>query len=72
MAATPLVTLLCTGGSVASSVLTHEEIVDLVWTDDLSPLLPKRLPALSLPALQTERGLGAGLSDSLFPMGACG
>jgi hypothetical protein len=52
MAAMLLVTLLCTGGSVAYSVLTHEEIVDLVWTDDLRPLLLKRFPTLTEDQLQ--------------------
>ncbi len=31
----------------AYSVLTHEEIVDLVWTDELRPLLLQRFPALT-------------------------
>jgi hypothetical protein len=30
---------------VAYSVLTHEEIVDLAWKDNLQPLLKKRFPA---------------------------
>jgi hypothetical protein len=47
VAAAFLVMLLCTGGSYAYSVLTHEEIVDLVWTDELRPLLIQRFPALS-------------------------
>jgi hypothetical protein len=42
-----LVALLCASGSVAYSVLTHEEIVDLVWTDELRPLLLQRFPALT-------------------------
>src|SRR6202167_930582 len=29
----------------AYSVLTHEEVVDLVWKDNLIPLLKKRFPA---------------------------
>jgi hypothetical protein len=29
----------------AYSVLTHEQVVDLVWTDDIQPLLKKRFPA---------------------------
>jgi hypothetical protein len=32
-----LVVLICSGGSSAYSVLTHEEIVDLLWTDETSP-----------------------------------
>ncbi len=31
----------------AYSVLTHEEIVDLLWTDEIRPLLLKRYPGLS-------------------------
>ena len=31
--------------SVAYSVLTHEEVVDLVWKDDIQALLLKRFPA---------------------------
>ncbi len=31
----------------AYSVLTHEEIVDLVWKDDIRPLLLSRFPALT-------------------------
>src|ERR1700726_2849909 len=39
--------LLCANGSFAYSVLTHEEIIDLVWTDELRPLLLSRFPALT-------------------------
>jgi hypothetical protein len=42
-----LLTLLCTDGSLAYSVLTQEEIVDLVWADELRPLLLKRFPGLT-------------------------
>jgi hypothetical protein len=42
-----LVVLMCGGGAFAYSVLTHEEIVDLVWTDEIRPLLLKRFPALT-------------------------
>ena len=42
-----LVMLMCSGGSRAYSVLTHEEIVDLLWTDAIRPLLLKRFPGLS-------------------------
>jgi len=37
----------CGGGASAYSVLTHEEIVDLLWTDTLRPLLLSRYPDLS-------------------------
>jgi len=39
--------LICCGGSSAYSVLTHEEIVDLVWADQIRPLLLKRYPGLT-------------------------
>ncbi len=39
--------LICSGGSYAYSVLTHEEIVDLLWTDEIQPLLLQRYPGLS-------------------------
>ena len=42
-----LVVLMCSGTSPAYSVLTHEEIVDLLWTDEIRPLLLKRYPGLS-------------------------
>src|ERR1700737_3261794 len=42
-----LVMLLCAHGSFAYSVLTHEEIIDLVWTDNIRPLLLHRFPALT-------------------------
>src|ERR1700730_42930 len=42
-----LLMLLCASSSFAYSVLTHEEIIDLVWTDEIRPLLLKRFPALT-------------------------
>jgi len=47
VAATLLVVLLCNGGLFAYSVLTHEEIVDLAWTDQIRPLLLQKYPGLS-------------------------
>jgi hypothetical protein len=41
------VSLMCSGGSFAYSVLTHEEIVDLLWKDEIQPLLLKRYPLLT-------------------------
>jgi hypothetical protein len=41
-----LVVLMCSGGLSAYSVLTHEEIVDLLWTDKIQPLLLARYPGL--------------------------
>jgi len=42
-----LILLAIAGPQVCSaySVLTHEEVVDLLWTDDIQPLLVKRFPA---------------------------
>jgi hypothetical protein len=41
------VLLMCSGGSFAYSVLTHDEIVDLLWKNEIRPLLLKRFPALT-------------------------
>jgi len=43
---TLLVILICSTGSIAYSVLTHEEIVDLLWRDEILPLLLIRYPGL--------------------------
>jgi hypothetical protein len=48
----PLITvlmtvLLCGGRASAYSVLTHEEIVDLAWADQIRPLLLARFPGLT-------------------------
>jgi hypothetical protein len=42
-----LVMLTCSGGLFAYSVLTHEEIVDLMWTEEIRPLLLQRFPDLT-------------------------
>jgi uncharacterized protein (DUF433 family) len=42
-----LLVVMCGGPSFAYSVLTHEEIVDLLWLDEIRPLLLKRYPGLS-------------------------
>jgi len=39
--------LMSAGSSFAYSVLTHQEIVDLVWTTEIRPLLLKRYPGLT-------------------------
>jgi hypothetical protein len=39
--------LMCSTVLSAYSVLTHEEIVDLLWSDEIQPLLLKRYPGLS-------------------------
>src|SRR5208283_121100 len=42
-----LLVLMGSGALFAYSVLTHEEIVDLVWADEIRPLLLQRFPGLS-------------------------
>src|ERR1700757_2308002 len=42
-----LFALMSCSSSSAYSVLTHEEIVDLLWADQIQPLLLKRYPELS-------------------------
>ncbi len=42
-----LVVLMWCGESFAYSVLTHEEIVDLLWTNEIRPLLLQRYPELT-------------------------
>jgi hypothetical protein len=42
-----LIVLMSCSTSPAYSVLTHEEIVDLLWTDEIEPLLLKRYPGLT-------------------------
>ena len=69
-----LLVLMCDSGSVAYSVLTHEEIVDLVWSDQLSPLLLKRFPALTEDQLKEAHGYaygGAVIQDlGYYPFGS--
>jgi hypothetical protein len=69
-----LVVLLCSGGSFAYSVLTHEEIVDLLWADEIRPLLLKRFPALTEDQLKEAHGYaygGAVIQDlGYYPFGS--
>jgi len=66
--------LLSAGFSKAYSVLTHEEIVDLVWTDELRPLLLQRFPALTEEQLKEAHGYaygGAVIQDlGYYPFGS--
>ena len=71
-AALLLVVLMCGGGSSAYSVLTHEEIVDLVWTDQIQPLLLKRYPGLSEDQIREAHAYaygGAVIQDLGFAAG---
>ena len=69
-----LVMLLSSSSSPAYSVLTHEEIVDLLWTDDLRPLLLKRFPSLTEDQLKEAHGYaygGAVIQDlGYYPFGS--
>jgi hypothetical protein len=42
-----LIVLMSCSSSSAYSVLTHEEVVDLLWSDEIQPLLLKRYPRLT-------------------------
>src|SRR5215467_1165462 len=44
----------------AYSVLTHEEVVDLLWKDDIQPLLLKRFPSASVDDLRTAHAFAYG------------
>jgi len=74
MLAVFLVMLLCTKVSSAYSVLTHEEIVDLLWTDELRSLLIQRFPALTEDQLKEAHGYaygGAVIQDlGYYPFGS--
>jgi hypothetical protein len=69
-----LVVLTCSGGLSAYSVLTHEEIVDLLWTDGIRPLLLKRYPGLSEDQLKEAHAYaygGAVIQDlGYYPFGS--
>jgi Zinc dependent phospholipase C len=69
-----VVTLLCASGLFAYSVLTHEEIVDLVWTDELRPLLLQRFPTLTEDQLKEAHSYaygGAVIQDlGYYPFGS--
>jgi len=69
-----VVTLLCASSLFAYSVLTHEEIVDLVWTDELRPLLLKRFPTLTEDQLKEAHSYaygGAVIQDlGYYPFGS--
>src|ERR1700719_320009 len=68
------VALLCSAGSPPYSLLTHEEIVDLVWTDALCPLLLKRFPSLTEDQLTEAHAYaygGAVIQDlGYYPFGS--
>ena len=69
-----LIVLMCSTGLSAYSVLTHEEIVDLLWTDELRPLLLKRYPGLTEDQLKEAHAYaygGAVIQDlGYYPFGS--
>jgi len=69
-----LVVLMCRGTSSAYSVLTHEEIVDLLWTDEIRPLLLKRYPGVSEDQIKEAHAYaygGAVIQDlGYYPFGS--
>jgi hypothetical protein len=73
-AAILLAVLMCSGGSSAYSVLTHEEIVDLLWADAIQPLLLKRYPGLSEDQIREAHAYaygGAVIQDlGYYPFGS--
>src|SRR5271156_5543737 len=44
----------------AYSVLTHEEVVDLLWKDDIQPLLVKRFPSATADDLRKAHAFAYG------------
>src|SRR5712692_10901811 len=69
-----LVLVMCSHGSFAYSVLTHEEIVDLLWSDEIRPLLLKRYPGLSEDQIKEAHAYaygGAVIQDlGYYPFGS--
>jgi hypothetical protein len=69
-----LVLLMCSGRAPGYSVLTHEEIVDLVWTSEIQPLLLQRFPGLSEAQLKDAHAYaygGAVIQDlGYYPFGS--
>jgi hypothetical protein len=69
-----LIVLLSSSALPAYSVLTHEEIVDLLWKDDIRPLLLKRFPDLSEDQIKDAHAYaygGAVIQDlGYYPFGS--
>src|ERR1043166_3857671 len=69
-----LLLLIAGSGASGYSVLTHEEIVDLVWASELSPLLLERFPTLTEEQLKEAHGYaygGAVIQDlGYYPFGS--
>ena len=69
-----LVVLMCNVSSPAYSVLTHEEIVDLLWAGEIKPLLLQRYPGLSEEQIKEAHAYaygGAVIQDlGYYPFGS--
>jgi Zinc dependent phospholipase C len=69
-----LIMLLGSSTSPAYSVLTHEEIVDLLWSDEIRPLLVQRYPGLSEDQIKEAHAYaygGAVIQDlGYYPFGS--
>jgi hypothetical protein len=69
-----LVLLMSSGGSFGYSVLTHEQIVDLLWGDAIRPLLLRRYPGLSEEQIKEAHAYaygGAVIQDlGYYPFGS--
>ena len=69
-----VILLMCGAASFAYSVLTHEEIVDLLWTHEIQPLLLKRYPGLSEDQIREAHAYaygGAVIQDlGYYPFGS--
>jgi hypothetical protein len=72
--ATVVLLFLCTGLGNSYSVLTHEEVVDLLWKDEIQPLLLKRYPAATSDELHQAHAYAYGgsvLQDmGYYPFGS--
>ncbi len=69
-----IIVVMCGSPSFAYSVLTHEEIVDLLWADEIRPLLLKRYPGLSEDQIKEAHAYaygGAVIQDlGYYPFGS--
>ena len=65
---------MCSVGEPAYSVLTHEEIVDLLWTSEIRPLLLSRYPGLTEDQIRQAHAYaygGAVIQDlGYYPFGS--
>lgn len=69
-----LMVLLVSGPAQAHSVLTHEQVVDLLWDDNIRPLLAQRFPGLTEDQMRQAHAYaygGAVIQDlGYYPFGS--